>query len=82
MQSTTICPPAPPESSTFVDRRGKQDPAAALSDRRQFASSHDGLSPDAKELAMAIDSYKLQYRRRYITFDEMLSVVKSLGYSR
>ena len=82
MQSTTISPPVPAESSTFFDRRAKQEPASTVSDRRQFASSHDGLSPDAKELAMAIDSYKLQYRRRYITFEEMLSVVKSLGYSR
>jgi hypothetical protein len=68
---------------TFVDRRS---PAAVermpICERRQFANSHDGLSSDAGELARAIDHYKLCHRRRFITFDEMLSVVKSLGYHR
>lgn len=81
MQSPTLSPPTEP-SNTFVDRRSAPDPNSPASERRQFVSSHDGLSPDAKELALAIDSYKLQNRRRYITFEEMLSVVKSLGYSR
>ena len=67
----------------FVDRRS---PAAVeqmpICERRQFANSHDDLSPDAGELARAIDSYKLVHRRRFITFEEMLAVVKSLGYSR
>ena len=67
----------------FVDRR---NPAAVeqmpICERRQFANSHDDLSPDAGELARAIDSYKLLHRRRFITFEEMLSVVKSLGYHR
>ena len=34
------------------------------------------------ELAQAIDQYKLRHRRRFITFEEMLAVVKSLGYHR
>jgi len=67
----------------FVDRR---NPVAAermaVCERRQFANSHDELSPEAAELAMAIDQYKLHHRRRFITFEEMLAVVKSLGYHR
>jgi hypothetical protein len=31
---------------------------------------------------MAIDGYKLQNRRRYITFEEMLHVIHSLGYTK
>ena len=68
---------------TFFDRRS---PVAVermpICERRQFGNSHDGLSPDAAELAQAIDQYKLRHRRRFITFEEMLAVVKSLGYRR
>ena len=51
-------------------------------ERRQFANSYDELSPEAAELARAIDGYKVQHRRRFITFEEMLAVIKSLGYKR
>jgi hypothetical protein len=77
-----------PASSTvshdsFVDRRTPGLPAAEpLFERRQFANSYDELSPEAAELARAIDGYKVQHRRRFITFEEMLSVIKSLGYTR
>lgn len=67
----------------FVDRRNpamRSDEVAI--ERRQFANSYAELSPDAAELARAIDGYKVQHRRRFITFEEMLSVIKSLGYSR
>jgi len=69
--------------STFVDRRS-YDPGVGYPsrERRQFTNSHTELSPDARELAIAIDQYKLTHRRRYITYEEMLSVVKSLGYSK
>ena len=70
-------------NDTFVDRRnptGAED--APFRERRQFANSHDELSPEAAELARAIDGYKLQHRRRFITFEEMLAVIKSLGYER
>ncbi len=41
------------------------------------------VHPDeARELATAIDAYKLAHRRRFITYEEMLSVVKSLGYTK
>jgi hypothetical protein len=67
----------------FIDRRnptvsGDQPQA----ERRQFANNYDDLSADAAELAHAIDGYKLRHRRRFITFEEMLSVIKSLGYHR
>ena len=51
-------------------------------ERRQFTNSHEELSPAARELARAIDTYKLRHRRRFITFEEMLSVIQSLGYSK
>ncbi len=70
-------------SSDFVDRRtyvpGAPQPTV---ERRQFTNSHEGLSPEARELAQAIDQYKLYHRRRFITYEEMLSVVKSLGYHK
>ncbi|MEN6452232.1 MAG: hypothetical protein ABFC96_17210 [Thermoguttaceae bacterium] len=67
----------------FTDRR---NPAAVermpICERRQFGNSHDDLSPEAAELAQAIDQYKLVHRRRFINFEEMLAVIKSLGYNR
>lgn len=67
----------------FVDRRGPAQPGGEpIFERRQFANSYDELSPQAAELARAIDGYKVQHRRRFITFEEMLSVIKSLGYTR
>lgn len=75
----TVSPPDAP----FVDRRS-YDPGvgAPARERRQFANSHDELSPEARELAQAIDQYKLAHRRRFITYEEMLGVVKSLGYHK
>ncbi len=67
----------------FVDRRGTDHPGVEpLFERRQFANNYDELSPDAAEMARAIDGYKVQHRRRFITFEEMLAVIKSLGYKR
>ncbi len=66
----------------FVDRRNPMAERTPGHERRQFGNAHDELSPDAAELACAIDQYKLVHRRRFITFEEMLAVIKSLGYSR
>ena len=52
------------------------------SERRQFTNTYDELSPEARELAQAIDAYKLMHRRRFITYEEMLGVVKGLGYGK
>jgi hypothetical protein len=68
---------------SFVDRRTYDvGGLAAGLERRQFANSHEDLSPDAQELAVAIDGYKLRHRRRFITYDEMLTVVQALGYHK
>jgi len=70
-------------STGFVDRRnyhvGNVPPAF---ERRQFANSYDELSPEARELAQAIDSYKMRHRRRFINAEEMLAVIKALGYHK
>ena len=66
----------------FIDRRNPLAGQHPVYERRQFANSYEELSPDAAELARAIDGYKLQHRRRFITFEEMLAVIKSLGYQR
>ncbi len=71
----------------FVDRRNYSVPGAShreapQRERRQFANSYEELTPEARELAQAIDGYKLMHRRRFITYEEMLSVVKTLGYRR
>jgi hypothetical protein len=50
-------------------------------ERRQFAR-RDGMSPAARELANAIDNYKLLHGRPFITCDEILSVLARLGYAR
>jgi len=71
------------ETDSFIDRRGPIQLAdQPLFERRQFANSYEELSPDAAELARAIDGYKVQHRRRFITFEEMIAVIKSLGYKR
>jgi hypothetical protein len=69
--------------STFVDRRNYEAGGETRDrERRQFTNSHEGLSPDARELALAIDHYKLANRRRFITYEEMLNVLTSLGYHK
>lgn len=69
--------------SSFVDRRRPITPAVSPErERRQFANSYAELSDEARELAVAIDSYKLQHRRRFIDYEEMLHVIRSLGYHR
>jgi hypothetical protein len=74
---------AAPTRETFVDRRNYDvSGRAPMLERRQFANSHEELSPEAAELARAIDEYKLRHRRRFITYEEMLAVVTSLGYHR
>lgn len=72
----------PKVGQDFVDRRQPAAGNSASLERRQFGNTHAGLSSDARELAEAIDSYKLKNRRRYITFEEMLTVITDLGYSK
>ena len=70
-------PPQP-----FVDRRRPTSSSTPVIERRQFANSHDELSPAARELGIAIDRYKLSNRRRFITYEEILYVIKSLDYAK
>ena len=71
------------ESELFIDRRNTIVPNGAPGvERRQFSNSYDSLSADVRELAQAIDGYKLMHRRRFITYEEMLTVMKSLGYKK
>jgi hypothetical protein len=65
----------------FVDRRSNSGAASGV-ERRQFSDSRDDLSPAARELAQAIDAYKIRHRRRFITCEEMLAVIESLGYRK
>jgi hypothetical protein len=70
-------------SSGFVDRRSYDFGVGAPDrERRQFANSHTELTDDARELALAIDEYKLIHRRRFITYEEMLGVIHALGYRK
>lgn len=71
------------EAASFVNRRDYDHGTAAPGrERRQFTNSHEGLSPEAKELALAVDQYKLAHRRRFITYEEMLCVLKTIGYRK
>ncbi len=81
LHTTPISSLTEPNAGNFVDRR-ETPVVQAGSERRQFASSHRGLSSEARELALAIDGYKLAHRRRYITFEEMLQVIQELGYHK
>ena len=67
----------------FVERRKNPGVGASTSgERRQFGSSHFGLSEEGRELAFAIDQYKVHNHRRYLTCDEMLKVLTDLGYEK
>jgi hypothetical protein len=74
-------PEQPAPATGFVDRRRSQS-GSSRQERRQFGSSHAGLSEAGRELAIAIDQYKVTHHRRYLTCDEMLNVMISLGYSK
>ena len=67
-------------ATVFSDRRVGDD--LGSQERRQFGSSYTSLSESGQELAKAIDQYKVENHRRYITCDEMLSVIQSLGYAK
>ncbi|RMF38373.1 MAG: hypothetical protein D6753_15900 [Planctomycetota bacterium] len=70
------------EPPVFIDRRSAEGGRAPGVERRQFGNSHRGLSDAGRELAQAVDRYKVQHGRRFINFDELLQIVESLGYRR
>ena len=70
-------------AASFIDRRQRdQGSAPATSERRQFRDGDRSSRPEVAELANAIDDYKVAYRRRFITFEELFDVMTSLGYHR
>ena len=72
-----------PATPGFVDRRNfSSTTIPPVVERRQFTNNHSDLSPRARELAQAIDEYKLRHRRRFITYEEMLAVIEELGYEK
>lgn len=70
-------------ATPFIDRRQHNlDSSFTGREHRQFVDSYDGLTADARELAEAVDGYKLRHRRRFISYEELLDVVRGLGYRR
>lgn len=78
--TTTVVPSS--SKDRFVDRRNPSETDSRRLERRQFGSSHAELSDDGRELALAIDRYKVAHHRRYLTCDEMLMVLSKLGYAK
>lgn len=69
-------------SLPFVDRRGGGASREGGPERRQFTASPSATNPDVAELAAAVDQYKMRHRRRFITFEELFSVMTELGYHK
>ena len=81
MPATLVPEPIDTAPPAFTDRRTSSFENGFVGcERRQFSNSYDELSAEAAQLATAIDQYKFQHRRRFINFEEMLGVIKSLGY--
>ena len=73
----------PNPQTSFCDRRDlNRDATPPGVERRQFSNSHEELSPRARELAIAIDDYKVRAHRRFVTYEEILLVLEELGYSK
>ena len=71
------------DTESFVDRRSDAETTDRPNhERRQFADSRQQFSEDVRELAEAIDQYKVRHRRRFITYEEMHQVIASLGYHK
>lgn len=78
MNPTLEQKPAP-----FIDRRSNTNAGRPDGpERRQFQNSHANETPEVAELAQAVDRYKLQHRRRFITYAELYKVIEQLGYHK
>ncbi len=74
---------AEPADSIFVERRQLDHGSSVVSaERRQFRDGNRSDRPEVAELANAIDDYKVAFRRRFITFEELFDVMAGLGYHR
>ncbi len=80
-QASSLTPSQPVTDATFVDRR-QQSGTGERGERRQFGNSYQNLSTEGRQLAEAIDAYKVDHHRRYITTDELLGVLGRLGYKQ
>ncbi|REJ88680.1 MAG: hypothetical protein DWQ34_21615 [Planctomycetota bacterium] len=69
------------KQTEFVDRRAQQDGPPGV-ERRQFSDSRIHERPEVRELAEAVDQYKLRHRRRFVTFSELYDVMVGLGYHK
>ena len=63
-------------------RRSYPDFSPGGQDRRQFGANYDDLSPAGREFGLAIDRYKVEHHRRFVTPGELLAVAEHLGYQR
>jgi hypothetical protein len=67
----------------FVDRRNTSgERPLGVPERRQFRASTSTGRPEVDELATAVDQYKLNRRRRFITYEELYDVIAELGYRK
>jgi hypothetical protein len=67
---------------TLLERHPENDDRKSPTKHRQFADGYAGLSPAAAELGRAIDQYKLENHRKYLSHEEMLTLIQQLGYSK
>ncbi len=79
--ASSLTPIQPDLEASFVDRR-QQLGTGDQGERRQFGNSYNKLSSEGRQLAEAIDAYKVDHHRRYITTDELLGVLGKLGYKQ
>jgi hypothetical protein len=67
----------------FVDRRNTDaERPLGVPERRQFRASVNTTRPAVAELAQAVDQYKLEHHRRFITYEELYDVIARLGYMK
>jgi hypothetical protein len=73
----------PETASQFADRRApRPEGRPGGPERRQFTTTPSSMKPEVAELAQAVDQYKMEHRRRFITFEELFNVMTSLGYHK
>ena len=73
--------PVAEQQTDFANRRNDQHGPPGV-ERRQFSDARLDSRPEVRELAEAVDQYKLLHRRRFVTFDELYDVMVSLGYRK
>ena len=64
-----------PDWATFDDDEFEEE-------RRASVATLDANQRDAQEFAEALEKFRLVHRRRAVSYEEALSVLKSLGYRK